>query len=197
MTCTPNAPNVLKKGLQQGYAVLRSRSTWMACALVIAAVCVVREIVVQGPQRTDADVSCDVNTPVHAPASDSVSLPVAEQRQHYDHIIRDFFVSSSGRGSDLPTPQTTAGSLHMADKDLITDDGVQQVSTHLHLKAIIQGPQPRAFVNEGFVRLGEQIHVDGFPEMVFEVYAIKDDRVLLTCGSTKVVLKLIPDAVND
>ena len=169
----------------------------MSCALVIAVASVVREIVIQGPERSGASVSRDVNTPVDAPASDPVPAPVQEHRQHYDHIMRDFFVSSARQQSGASVKHTTAESHPVADRRLIMNNEIAPAVAHLKLTAIIQGPQPRAFINDGFVRVGEQIRIDGFPEMVFEVKAINDDRVLLTCGSTNVVVKLIPEKVND
>ena len=171
----------------------------MSCALVIAVASVVREIVIQGPERSGASVSRDVNTPVDAPASDPVPAPVQEHRQHYDHIMRDFFVSSARQrsGALVKHKHTTAESHPVADRRLIMNNEIAPAVAHLKLTAIIQGPQPRAFINDGFARIGEQIRIDGFSEIVFEVKAIKDDRVLLTFGSTNVVLKLIPEQVND
>ena len=175
-----------------GIDLLRSRFTWLSCALIIAVVFVVREIVKQGPDVTHACVKSGNDATCVTGLPGKVESVETGQYRHYDRIARDFFVLPTVPVSKQAT-KSAQTSESTSESDISDKNKIMQAAACMHLKAIVMGRKPRAFIDDKFLSLGEKIVVDGFSDTVFEVNTIGEDAVLLKCGAAVISLQLVPE----
>ncbi len=174
----------------------RTRTPWLLGALTIAVALVVRSAVEQGPQAGKADTVIDATVP---PPQSRTGTPVARVATPHRNrgIERDFFVRerpiSPGDPAEsrepVPPPSVPAGPT--------TDEAIKAALSGLVLQAIVMGEQPKAFLNDRFVRVGEELDLEGYRDMVCEVKEIYEASVVLVCGRTSVVLRLVPPSTRE
>ena len=169
----------------------RTRTPWMLGALTIAVALVVRSVVEQGPQASKADAAIDATA---APPRSRTGTPVARAAAppRKRGIERDIFVRERPIGTGDPAESRESVPLPSAPAGPSTDEAITAALSGLVLRAIVMGEQPKAFLNGRFVRVGEELHLEGYRDMVCEVKAIYEESVVLVSGRTSVVLRLVP-----
>ena len=110
-----------------------------------------------------------------------------------DYINRDFFAARDWecfRPNDSSRPKDPG-----ARADATASDRSREAATRaaqkLELQAVLQDGNPRAFVNDRLLGVGDRITVrDGADTCDFEVLRIYNDSVLVGCNETRLTLKL-------
>lgn len=110
-----------------------------------------------------------------------VKLPFVQGR--HDVLERDFFkIDAQAFGA--------AGQVSIVSADG-GNQSARQLAQRLRLEAICMGPQPQAFINNELVTVGQTlVVVDGSKSYECEIKSIKENSVLVKCGTTEVELKL-------
>jgi hypothetical protein len=122
-----------------------------------------------------------------------VELPKIEGRN--DVIRRNFFSADSLAGFRRDATSQSAGTdteVRVASGEK-TQEVVARAAQRLRLEAVLGSENPRAFINDRLVGVGDTLSVtDGAATYVFEVLRIQDDSVLVGCSERQVALKLAP-----
>lgn len=126
-------------------------------------------------------------------------LPVIEGRN--DRIRRDFFSADAvvGFRGDSARQNTSTDTEVRMGTDRQNQEVIARVAQKLRLEAVMSSENPRAFINDRLLGVGETLSVrDGATSHVFEVLAIQKDSVLVGCNGKQVTLKLSPlgDAIE-
>ena len=169
----------------------RTRTPLMLGALTIAVALVVRSAVEQGPQAGKADTVIDATVPPPQSRTGTPVARVAAPRRNRG-IERDFFVRERPIDTGDPAESRAPVPPPAAPAGPSTDEVIKAALSGLVLKAIVMGEQPQAFLNDRFVRVGEELDLEGYRDMVCEVKEIYEASVVLVCGRTSVVLRLVP-----
>ena len=117
-------------------------------------------------------------------------LPVIKGRN--DVLARDFFAVSTWQ-EFVRGGRENSGRAGTADR--LTDDGKklssQDIKSRLTLEAIELGDVPRIFVNDRFVGVGDKFFADdGVESIECEVVQIRENKAVIRCGETEVILEL-------
>jgi hypothetical protein len=120
-----------------------------------------------------------------------VELPKLPGR--HDAIYRDFFAAQ-----ERPYFRPAAGArdpsadaeVHVVSSDH-AQEVIRRVAQRLKLEAVLRNENPRAFINDRLLGLGDKITVkEGTNSFEFEVLRIYENSVLLGCTGTQLTLKL-------
>ena len=111
-------------------------------------------------------------------------LPKVKGRN--DVLARDFFAVGSWKDF------TAEGN---GEVNVVSIDGSEEVAREaaekLKLEAIVFGSNPRAFINDKLLAVGDRLNVDnGVNKYEFEVTEIEEKRVRVRCGEVEIALKL-------
>jgi hypothetical protein len=109
-----------------------------------------------------------------------------------DYINRDFFASRDWecfrQNSGSPQSPGTAVPASASDH---AQEVAARLGQKLKLAAVLKDGNPRAFINDRLVCLGDRLTVhDGPDTCEFEVLRIYEDSVLVGCNDTQLTLKL-------
>lgn len=116
-----------------------------------------------------------------------VELPKVEGRN--DVLGRDFFAVESWK--DFTAED--GGEVNIVSGNY-GEEAVKKAAEKLKLEAIVSGGNPRAFINDKLVVVGDKLGVaDGVNKYEFEVTEITEKMVLISYGKVEIVLKLIID----
>jgi hypothetical protein len=189
-----------RNGLSQARRVLdrlavdRKRTAIATCLLAVMAFMWVRVFLNRKPSPAAADTPTAQAQPRSAKAPKTVcylKLPNTPGRN--DYINRDFFAArdwecfrqSPGSPQRNPDAQTSVTALNH-DQEVVARFGLK-----LQLGAVLRDGNPRAFINDQLLRMGDRLTVrDGQDTCEFEVLRIYDDSVLVGCNGTELTLKL-------
>ncbi len=110
-----------------------------------------------------------------------------------DYINRDFFASRDWecfRQNSIST-QNPGVKVQVVASDH-NDEMAARLGQRLKLEAVLKDGNPRAFINDQLLRLGDRLTVrDGPDTCEFEVLRIYEDSVLVGCNGTQLTLKLV------
>ena len=120
-----------------------------------------------------------------------LELPVLPGRN--DYINRDFFASRDWECfRQNPASSQNPGTKVQAVAPDHASEVAARVGQKLKLEAVLSEGNPRAFINDQLLRLGDRFNVrDGPDTCEFEVLRIYEDSVLVGCNGTQLTLKLI------
>lgn len=108
----------------------------------------------------------------------------------HDHIARDFFTRKRDAATaPMPVLSAPAPAVSAAHEDTSVPPGTDE----LELKAIILGQSPQAFINDGFVTVGDTVPLAEPGQGEHSVVAIYENSVVLKWGTVETVLQLNTD----
>ena len=118
-----------------------------------------------------------------------VDLPEIEGRN--DVITRDFF-SSNGWKNFVDTDRNVVVTKEV---NVVPGDGtekvIRKIADNLKLEAFVMGDNPRAYINDKILSVGDKLLVsDGNEKYECEVITIENNSVVMRCGKAEVTLKL-------
>jgi len=120
-----------------------------------------------------------------------LELPILPGRN--DYINRDFFAS---RDWECFRQNSASAQNPGARVQVVASDHAHEMAARLgqqlKLEAVLKDGNPRAFINDQLLRLGDRLTVrDGPDTCEFEVLRIYEDSVLVGCNGTQLTLKLV------
>jgi len=126
-----------------------------------------------------------------------VELPKVAGRN--DGITRDFFASDGWRHFAGGRRQKFAG---IEEVNILSKNGseevIKRVAEKLKLEGIMSSKNPRAFINNRVLSVGEAMLIgDGADTYECEVIAIKENTVVIKCREAEITLKLVPVSMVD
>jgi hypothetical protein len=189
-----------RNGLSQARRVLdrlavdRKRTAIATCLLAVMAFMWVRVFLNRKPSPAAADTPTAQAQPRSAKAPKTVcylKLPNTPGRN--DYINRDFFAARDWECfRQVPGSPRQGPGTRMRDTTSNRDQEViARVAHKMQLQAVLRDGNPRAFLNDQLLRMGDRFIVrDGPDTYEFEVLRIYEDSVLVGCNQTQVTLKL-------
>ena len=119
-----------------------------------------------------------------------VELPKVPGRN--DVIIRDFFASDGWR--DFTSGQRQKSG-NIQEVNIVSNDGkeevIKAVAEKLKLQAIVFGLNPRAFINDKLLSVGDKVLIrDKIDVYECELVEIQENMVVIRCRDAKITLKL-------
>jgi hypothetical protein len=133
------------------------------------------------PQQTGSDMKLQISF---------TELPKTPGRN--DVLTRDFFDSDRWRHfRDARGRSFGAGQVSVVSKDG-SDQIVRRAAAKLKLLAIWTEDNPQAYINDRLLSVGDKLTIrEGVNKYEFEVTAIEENEVHLTCGDAQIRLKLV------
>ncbi len=108
-----------------------------------------------------------------------IELPNVKGRN--DVLTKDFFVVGS-KGLVVEDVDTASGG---------SEEKVRSIAGQLKLEAIELGKNPRAFISDVLLKVGDKLSVkDGKNTYECEVVRIEKETVLIRCGEVEITLKI-------
>jgi hypothetical protein len=160
----------------------------------------VRVLGKKGPQSADAAVMAQEVTDGQTKPELKISfmeLPKVEGRN--DVLTRDFFAVGSWRDFMRGGEGKSGG---IEEVSIVSRKGgeetARRIAEKLKLEAIVLGENPRAFINDKLLSVGDKLFVrDGTNTYECEVAEIEEDMVFIRCGETEVTLRLTQTSIID
>ena len=79
-----------------------------------------------------------------------------------------------------------------------SEETARWIAKKLKLEAIVLGENPRAFINDKLLSVGDKLFIrDGINTCECEVAKIEENMVFIRCGETEVTLRLTQTSVNN
>ena len=104
---------------------------------------------------------------------------------------RDFMRGGEGKLID-------DGRERMDDKRNDSEEITRRVAESLKLDAIVLGENPRAFINDKLLSVGDRLFLrDGTSTYECEVTKIEENAVSIKCGQAEVTLRLAQTSIID
>ena len=197
----------LKNGGSVGNRILgrlaagKKKTAIAVCLITVMVFMWVRVLGRKGPQSANAAVVAQEVTEVQTKPELKISfmkLPKVEGRN--DALTRDFFAVSSWRdfmrGEEEKPIDDGRGMID--DRRDGSEETSGRIAGKLKLEAIVLGENPRAFINDKLLSVGDKLFVgDGINTYECEVAEIKENTVFMRCGETEVTLRLTQTPIID
>jgi hypothetical protein len=181
-------------------AAEKKKTVIAVCLIAVMVFMWVRVLVRKGPQSANAamttqDITGDQMRPELKVSF--IELPKVEGRN--DVLTRDFFAVGSWRDF-MRSGEGKSGSVE--EVSVVSRNGseeiVRRVAGKLKLEAIVLGENPRAFINDKLLSVGDKLFVrDGIDTYECEVAEIKENMVSIRCGEAEVTLRLTQTSIID
>jgi hypothetical protein len=177
------------------------KKTVVAVCLITAMVFMwVRVLGRKGPQSANAAVVAQEVTDGQTKPELKISfmeLPKVEGRN--DVLTRDFFAVGNWRDFMRGGEGKSGG---IEEVSVVSRKGgeetARRVAEKLKLEAIVLGENPRAFINDKLLSVGDKLFVgDGTNTYECEVAEIEENMVSIRCGEAEVTLRLTQTSIID
>ena len=173
----------------------KKKTVIAVCLITVMVFMWVRVLGRKGPQSANAAVVAQEVTDGQTKPELKISfmeLPKVEGRN--DVLTRDFFAVGNWR-------DFTRGWEGKLMDDGRDDGGVEaarRVAEKLKLETIVLGENPRAFINDKLLSVGDKLFVrDGTNTCECEVAEIEENMVFIRCGEAEVTLRLTQTSIID
>jgi len=176
-------------------AVEKRKTVATGCLVIVMVFLWVRVLTRNTPEAaeaTPATEQLDMGNPSNPVANVSfVELPKVAGRN--DVVTRDFFACNGWR-------HFTGGRQKFADIEEVnmlsqngSEEAIKKVAEKLRLEAIVLSSNPRAFINNKVLSVGDRMLIDdGNEKYECEVAAIEENTVVIKCREAEIKLKLVP-----
>lgn len=183
-----------------GRLAAENRKTVAASCLVILMVFlwirVLTRSTPEAAEATPATEQSDVKNPSPVVTVSFVELPKVPGRN--DVVTRDFFACNGWQNF-------MGGRQKFADIEEVnmlsqngSEEAIKKVAERLRLEAIVLSSNPRAFINNKVLSVGDRMLIDdGNEKYECEVAVIEENTVVIKCREAEITLKLVPVAMVD
>jgi preprotein translocase subunit YajC len=172
----------------------KKKAVAASCLIAVMAIMWVRVLTKQAPEAAKAEFMTEqLNAEGTSDRELNVSfieLPQVAGRN--DVITRDFFASNGWRHFDSEKGRNLAV---IEEVNVVSKNGneevIRKVAEKLKLEAIVLSNNPRAFINNKVISVGDKVLIhDGVDIYECEVIEIKENMVVIKCREAEVTLKL-------
>ncbi|MHC4426265.1 MAG: hypothetical protein ACYSYV_09230 [Planctomycetota bacterium] len=189
------------KRLFERLAAEKKKSVIALCLITVMVLMWVKALTKKAPAGAEAAPVTEQSS-VEGPSNPEskisfIELPKVAGRN--DVIARDFFASNGWRHFVDGQGQKSVG---IQEVNIVSKDGskevVKKVAEKLKLQAIMVSRNPRAFINDKVLSVGDKVLIDdGVGTYEFEVVEIKENAVVIDCREAEITLKLMPVSMTD
>ena len=180
-------------GVISHLAAEKKKAVLVACLIILMLFMWIKVFIRKGPTSTNAvEITTDAqdkNTSVQETNFSYIELPEVEGRN--DIIKRDFFAANGWK--DFINHDNNIVVLKEVDINSgdISKKVIDKIADNLKLEAFVMGKNPKAYINDKIVSVGDVLLVsDGNENYECEVVEIENNSVVMRCGSAQVTLKL-------
>jgi hypothetical protein len=181
-------------------AAEKKKTVIAVCLIAVMVFMWVRVLGRKGPQSANAAITTQEITGGQMRPELKVSfieLPKVEGRN--DVLTRDFFAVGSWRDFMRSREGKSGG---VEEVSIVSRNGgeeiVRRVAEKLKLEAIVLGENPRAFINDKLLSVGDKLFVrDGLDTYECEVAEVEENMVSVRCGEAEVTLRLTQTLIID
>lgn len=175
-------------------AAEKKKTVIALCLIAVMAFMWVRVFTKRTPQAAEAALMTEqLNVEDRSNSELKISfieLPKVPGRN--DVITRDFFASDGWRDFVGRDGQK---SVNIQEVNIVSEDGKQEVirtvAKKLNLQAIVLGVNPRAFINDKLLSVGDKLLIkNGIDVYECELVEIQENMVVIGCREAKITLKL-------
>jgi hypothetical protein len=182
------------------FAAEKKKAVITACLVIVMTFMWIRVLTNSTPETAGAAQPSELlngEKPSEPPVKVSfVELP--EEPGRNDVIKRDFFASDGWR-------HFVGGRRKFADIEEVnilsqngSEEAIKKVAAKLRLEATMVSNNPRAFINNKVVSVGDRTLVsDGNDQYECEVVAIEENTVKIKCREAEITLKLVQVPTTD
>ena len=177
-----------------GYLAAEKKKTILAvCLISLLGFMWIKVFAGKSPTAAGAEPmvsqSKNTNQPGDEASVSFIDLPEIAGRN--DSIKRDFFASNGWKdfvNTDKNVVVTKEVNVVPGDS---TEKVIRRIADNLKLEAFIMGDNPRAYINDRILSVGDKLLVsDGADKYECEVIVIENNSVVMRCGKAEVTLKL-------
>ncbi len=192
--------NLRNKGnrLFSRLAAEKKKTVIAVCLIVIMVFMWVRVLGKNTPKSTKAAVMAREMTKSQANLElkrTFIELPKVEGRN--DVLTRDFFAAGGWQGFTRGGNSTGVGKVSVISKNG-SDEAVKRVAGKLKLEAIISGKNPRVFISDKLLSVGDKLFVrNGIDMYECEVAGIEETEVFIRCREAEITLRLTQKSIID
>lgn len=183
------------KALLNRLAAEKKKGITALCLIAIMAFMWIRVLTRETPRSAEAETQQDS---LNADASGSNSQPNISYKElsrvtgRNDKLTRNFFAAEGWKdfvkGEGRNTDSINEASIVSGNGD---EEVAKRVAKRLKLDAIVRGGNPRVFINDKLLAVGDSLFVrDGPDDYECEVIGIEEKRVFIRCGEAKIILKI-------
>jgi hypothetical protein len=181
-------------------AAEKRKTVATGCLVVVMVFLWIRVLTKNTPEVAEATPATEqlgiVNPSNPASNMSFVELPKVAGRN--DVVTRDFFACDGWR-------HFTGGRQKFADIEEVnmlsqngSEESIKKVAEKLRLEAIVLSSNPRAFINNKVLSVGDRMLIDdGNEKYECEVVAIEENTVVIKCREAEITLKLVPVSMVD
>jgi hypothetical protein len=189
------------KRLAERLAAEKKKSATALCLIALMAFMWIRVLTKKAPEGAEASLVTEQSSVEGSSNPESkisfIELPKVAGRN--DVIARDFFAANGWRHFVDGQGQKSVG---IQEVNIVSKDGskevIKKVAEKLELQAIMLSRNPRVFINDKVLSVGDKLLIDdvvGTYEC--EVVEIKEDAVVINCREAEITLKLMPASMTD
>ncbi|MBN2590245.1 MAG: hypothetical protein JXA96_10320 [Sedimentisphaerales bacterium] len=181
-------------------ATEKKKTVLAVCLVVLMVFMWIKVLSGKKPESANAGISSgQMEKKVHLDSEASISyvdLPEIEGRN--DTIKRDIFASNGWNAfANKNEGVVVTREVNVVPGD-VTESVIRKIAENLKLEAFIMGNNPRAYINDKILSVGDSLPVtDGTNKYECEVVLIENNSVVMRCGKAEVILKLKKVNEND
>ena len=180
-------------GIAGHLAAEKKKTVLAVCLIALMAFMWIKVFAVKNPPAANAGQTASQTGKVNQPDAETkvtyTDLPEVAGRN--DMITRDFFASNGWKDFvDTDKNIIVTKEVNVVPGDS-TEKVIRKIADNLKLEAFIMGENPRAYINDRILSVGDTLLVsDGAKKYECEVITIENSSVVMRCGKAEVTLKL-------
>jgi hypothetical protein len=180
-------------------AAEKKKSIIAVCLIVVMILMWVRLFVKKGPQSAEAAETAQVTAGQTGPELKVSFIKLPNVAGRNDMLTRDFFTVSNWQDFVAGREGNSGG---IKEVSVVPNGGSEEtirlVAGRLRLEAIVLGENPRAFINDKLLSVGDKLLIeDGINMYECEVAKIEETKVVIRCGQAEVTLNLKQTLINN
>jgi hypothetical protein len=177
----------------------KKKTVIAVCLIAVMLLMWVRLLVKKGPQSVGAAEIAEVASRQMSPELKISFIELPKVAGRNDMLTRDFFTASNWQDFVGGIEGNSGG---VKEVSVVPKDGseetISRVAGKLRLEAIVQGENPRAFINDKLLSVGDRLFVgDGINKYECEVTKIEETKVVIRCGQAEVTLRLTQTLIDN
>jgi hypothetical protein len=180
-------------------AAEKKKTVIAVCLITVMILMWVRLLGKKGPQSAKAAETAEVTAVQTSPELKISFIELPKVASRNDVLTRDFFTASNWQDFVGGREGNSDG---MKEVSVVPRDGSEEtirlVAGRLRLEAIVLGENPRAFINDKLLSVGDKLFIgDGINTYECEVAKIEETKVFIRCGEAEVTLRLTQTLINN
>ncbi len=171
------------------FAAEKKKTVIAVCLITVMVFMWVRVLWRKGPQSANAAVMTQKGQT--NPDTQTIFTELPKVKGRNDELSRDFFAVDSWQNFiEGGENSGGTGEVSIVSTDS-SEETIRSAAEKLRLEAIALGKNPRAFINDKLLSVGDKLFIrEGINTYECEVTEIEENMVLIRCGETEVTLRL-------